>query len=231
MNRLILITALVFVIIAGLAAGWHLRYSIAPQQPPHIQYISDRMEIRPPGVIGRSDAPITIRAFLSFSSKDSARFFLETLPILRRAIVDRGQASIIFHDTPQDRSALHASVLARCVAASDYSRVAEAIFRNQDAWTSAEDPAVELAQTVMEAGISEKRLASCLSGAGGVELVSKLRDEAFEVHRIKTIPSFLISSGNAIFLLEGTPSAKEFEDAAKRLGNAPGGGSPPIRTP
>lgn len=205
-------------IVLAFAAGWQLHRVITPPPPPRTNASSPAPEERRiTGIIGSMDAPVSLRAFISFSSPESAAFALNVLPGLERGSIKDGTLQVIIHDTPEDRSALHASILARCAASDTYPSVVRSYFKNQELWTTAEDPALELARLAMEAGLSEKRLAECLSTTNNVKMVGNLRDAAFDTYRIKSSPAFLITSQRGQFWLEGTPSFREFANAIARL--------------
>ena len=217
MLKFIQILAMFIGIIASFAAGWHMHHVIVPversitspaQLPPEERMI--------PGIIGFIDAPVSLRAFVSFSSPEAARFALGVLPSLRRPIAE-GLLQVIIHDTPEDRNALHAAILARCASASTYPKVVEGIFRTQNQWTTSEDPALELAHTALESGLSEDRIIGCLSTTNSIRLVGSMRDDAYDKYHIKSAPAFLLSSPKGTFWMEGVPSVREFENAIRRM--------------
>ncbi len=218
MSRPILIIALLLSILASFTAGWHLRHIVAPLSAKQLIHEPPDAATRTiPGIIGSIDAPVSLRAFLSFSSPESANFILNVLPAMQKGPVADGRLQVIIHDTPEDRNALHASILSRCASATAYPQVVETLFKTRNTWTTSEDPALELARIALSSGLSETRLTACLSTTNGVRFVSKLRDSAYDEYRIKSAPSFLFSRGEKIFWLEGTPSAREFMNAFTRM--------------
>ena len=76
-------------------------------------------------MLGSAGAPVTIVEYASFTCPHCARFHADILPELKKAYIDAGKARLVFRDFPLDRSALAASVVARCASAGRYYGVVD----------------------------------------------------------------------------------------------------------
>ena len=84
--------------------------------------------------LGRDDAPVTIVEFTDLQCPHCARFAAQTLPEIRRELVDSGRVRFVSRDLPlpMHREAVPAAVAARCAAEQGrYWEYREALFAAQ----------------------------------------------------------------------------------------------------
>ena len=72
--------------------------------------------------IGRADAPVVVREFFSLTCSHCAAFHRDTMPQVKKELVETGKVRFIFHDFPLDQVALTAAVVARHLPAASYVR-------------------------------------------------------------------------------------------------------------
>ena len=71
-------------------------------------------------VLGNPDAPVTIIEYASLTCPHCATFHNETLPEIKKSLIDTGKAKLIFRDYPLDGVAVRAAAVAQCAGDDRY---------------------------------------------------------------------------------------------------------------
>lgn len=86
--------------------------------------------------LGNKDAPVTIIEFSDYQCPFCARFFNETLPLLKKEYVETGKLKFVFRDFPLDfhQYAHKAAIAANCAGEQGkYWEMHDKLFKNQSA--------------------------------------------------------------------------------------------------
>ena len=112
-------------------------------------------------ILGKPDAPNTIVEYVSFTCWSCARFHLEVLPTVKKRWIDTGKAKLVFRHFPIDNVATRASQLAECGPSAGFFQRADMLFRTQDRWARAADPAAEMAAALASLGVTREQVLAC----------------------------------------------------------------------
>ena len=161
---------------------------------------ADFEEILGEHALGSPDAPVTMEEHSSLTCVHCGQFHRETLPKIKKDYIETGKVRLVFRDFPFDQLGLVAAMIPHCAPADRYFGYLEVLFRTQDTWARAADPAKALSQVVRLGGMSEADLKACL---GREDLFNALRDRTLsdgERLGIDSTPTFFINgekhSGN-----------------------------------
>ena len=144
-------------------------------------------------VLGRADAPVTIVEYASFTCPHCAHFHADILPELKKAYIETGKARLVYRDFPLDRYALAASVVARCAAGNRYFGFVDLLYREQPRWSSAKNPVAALGGLAMLAGISRKKLETCLGDEGVHKAVLQQHLTASQKYKVSSTPTLIVN--------------------------------------
>ena len=112
-------------------------------------------------ILGKPDAPNTIIEYVSFTCWSCARFHLEVLPTVKKRWIDTGKAKLVFRHFPIDNVATRASQLTECGPPAGFFQRADMLFRTQDRWARAADPAAEMAAALASLGVTREQVLAC----------------------------------------------------------------------
>ena len=163
-------------------------------------------------VLGQPDAPITIIEYASLTCPHCASFHKDVLPTIKKNWIKPGKARLVYRDYPLDGLALRAATLASCVKGDSYFGFLDALFRGQQTWARAGDPAAALAKIARLAGIDQKTFDACISDTTEMDRILKQQADASLTFDIKSTPSFVINGEK----VTGGRSAEEFEKLLAR---------------
>ncbi|WP_448189131.1 DsbA family protein [Azospirillum sp. sgz301742] len=166
-------------------------------------------------VLGDPKAPVTIVEYASLTCPHCARFEAETLPKIKEKYIDTGKAKLVFRDFPFDQWALRASMLARCAPQERYYPLLDVLFKGQQQWSSAKDPAAALTQIGKLAGISEDTIKACWNDQKLADGILNIRLEAQNKDKIESTPTFVLNDGAA--RIEGAQPFEAFAAAIDKL--------------
>lgn len=168
--------------------------------------------------IGSENAPVTIIEYASMTCPHCAHFANNTLPEIKKLLIETGKARLIFRDFPLDSFALKAAMLARCADASIYTDLIEVIFKNQERWIKSEDPVAALKQYGALAGMDEEYMNACVNSEELRAAILHSVQEAQQKYDIKSTPTFIFNYGAEKF--NGGREAKAFVDTVEKLSKA-----------
>lgn len=145
--------------------------------------------------IGRADAPVVVREFFSLTCSHCAAFHRDTMPQVKKELVETGKIRFIFHDFPLDQVALTAAVVARHLPASSYDPFVTALLASQDRWAFARgvNTTEELAKMAALAGLSRAAFDAAVADEATRALLLKARDDSSRIYGIDSTPSFVFS--------------------------------------
>ena len=170
-------------------------------------------------VLGDPNAPITILEYSSLTCPHCATFHANTLPQLKKDYIDTGKVKLVFRDFPFDRAALQASMLARCSNPERYFGFLDVLFKSQNKWAGASDPAQALAQTGKLAGVGDQQFKECLANEALANKLIERRLEAEQKYQVQSTPTFVIMRGDTIEKVVGAQPIAEFARVIDKLGS------------
>lgn len=160
-------------------------------------------------VLGDPDAPVTIVEFSSLTCPHCAKFHRETFPDLKEKYIDTGKVRLVFKDFPFDRVAAMGAVLARCAPTDRYFKFLDVLFKRQDNWTQASDPAQALAQIGRMGGIGQEAFDACIGNEKILDAVLENRLTGMQDYKVQATPTFIVNGEDRI---EGAQPLEKFEE-------------------
>lgn len=143
--------------------------------------------------LGVAEAPVTVVEYASLTCPHCAAFHSQTLPNLKSSYIDTGKVRLVFRDFPLDRVALKASLLARCAPGDRYFAMLDVLFRSQDTWARAVDPAQALSQIGRTAGLDQAAIDTCLSDEAATDKIIAEIQAAQDQFKINSTPTLIIN--------------------------------------
>jgi protein-disulfide isomerase len=165
----------------------------------------------PDMVLGKDQAPITIVEYSSLTCPHCAAFEENVFPMLRSKYIDTGKVRFVSREFPLELKAVAASMLARCIAASDAPRYFDAItmlFKQQDAVI--EHPVETLKDIGGHFGMSEQDVDTCEKNQEQLDKIAADQKFAFDQLKVDATPTFFING-------EISKGSMSFEELDKRL--------------
>ena len=160
-------------------------------------------------VFGDRDAPVTIFEFSSMTCPHCATFHVETLPELKRELIDTGQANLVIRHFPLDQLAMNAAMIAECVPEAQYYPFIDILYTSQQSWVSADNPLQAVLQTAMLAGAPRNDLEDCLQDEAVSTAVLSTRLRAQSELGVESTPTFFVGGE----MIRGTQGYGVFAEA------------------
>jgi protein-disulfide isomerase len=167
---------------AALAAGW------APAWAQGDPRMAERS-------IGAAEAPVTVREFFSLTCPHCAHFHHESMPQIRKELVDTGKIRMIFHDFPLDQLALTAAAVARTLPPDRYEPFVAALLASQDRWVYARgvNNIEELWKTAALAGLSRSAFDAAVADQALKTAILAAQDRDAKQYKIEATPTFVFN--------------------------------------
>ncbi|MCJ7871074.1 DsbA family protein [Marinovum sp. 2_MG-2023] len=200
MKRLIPAALLAIVLVAG--GGWWLMnqgagQSAVPAGALDAQESAEDVDTSSiiEMVQGAADAPVTVIEYASYTCPHCANFHANQYKDLKSDYIDTGKVKFIFREVYFDRYGLWASMVARCGGTERFFGITDLIFKGQQSWVSAGEPAAiveELRKIGRLAGLNNDQLESCLQDADQAQTLVAWYQKNGEADEITGTPSFII---------------------------------------
>ncbi|HVY16068.1 MAG TPA: DsbA family protein [Rhodopila sp.] len=152
-------------------------------------------ETRAERFIGKPDAKTTVNEYFSLTCTHCAAFSMETLPQIKKNLIDTGQVKWVFHDYPLDQVALQAAMVARYLPVNRYEPFINALFATQDTWAfnRGADPTDQLWKTAALAGMSRTTFDKAIADTSLRDWIVKQQQADTDKWKIDSTPSFVIN--------------------------------------
>ncbi|MCZ8148407.1 MAG: thioredoxin domain-containing protein [Roseomonas sp.] len=146
--------------------------------------------------IGRQDAPVTVIEYFSLTCGHCAAFHRDTLPQVKRELVETGRLRIVYRDFPLDQTGLMAAMVARALPAERYDAFISTLFATQDRWAFNRnaDPRVELFRLAALAGMSRETFDSVIADEALARGIMEARVAGQAAHNVTSTPTFVFGS-------------------------------------
>jgi protein-disulfide isomerase len=149
----------------------------------------------PERAIGDANAKVTVTEWFSLTCPHCAAFSRQSLPQIRKDIIDTGKARLVFADFPLDQVALMAAVVARSLPPERYVPFVEALFASQDRWAFARgvNQTEELAKMAALAGMPRASFNTAIANYELRAEILKTQDEAEKIYKVDSTPTFIFN--------------------------------------
>ena len=174
-------------------------------------------------VLGNPDAPITMIEFSDFQCPFCARFYSETLPLIKSNFIDTGVVKLVYRDFPLQNihpNAIPAAVASECAHEQDaYWEYHDMLFEDVDTWGPMEIPvAVEQFKTYATVlGLDTETFSECLDTG---KYISEVTDDYTDgtSYGITGTPAFFLGSEQTgYFQISGARPYPEFQFAIEQI--------------
>ena len=165
--------------------------------------------------IGRQDAPVTVIEYFSLTCGHCAAFHRDTLPQVKRDLVESGRLRIVYRDFPLDQTGLMAAMVARALPAERYDAFIGTLFATQDRWAFNRnaDPRVELFRIAALAGMSRETFDAVIADEALARGIMEARVAGQTAHNVTSTPTF-------VFGIRVVPGNMPFDRFAQNVAEA-----------
>ncbi|MBU6497530.1 MAG: DsbA family protein [Rhodospirillales bacterium] len=172
--------------------------------------------------LGHADAPVTVDEWFSLTCPHCAAFSMNTLPEVKKNLIDTGKMRMVFHDFPLDQVALTAAMVARSLPADRYEPFCAALLAAQDRWAYAGGGNVtdELAKFAALAGMARPAFDAAIADQALKAEILKVQDEASKIYQVDSTPTFIINGPAAKNRHES--GDRSYDEFAKLIAQAAG---------
>ena len=174
-------------------------------------------------VLGNPDAPITMIEFSDFQCPFCARFYSETLPLIKSNFIDTGVVKLVYRDFPLQNihpNAIPAAVASECAHEQDtYWEYHDMLFEDVATWGPMEIPAaVEQFKTYAAAlGLDTETFSECLDTGKYITEVTDDYTDGTSYGITGTPAFFLGSEQTGYFQISGARPYPEFQFAIEQI--------------
>jgi len=169
----------------------------AKTQPQPAQSVKISLDDDP--IRGDPNAPISIIEFSDYQCPFCARFYTQTLPLLKEEYIDQGKVNFVYRDFPIQSihpNALPAAVAAECADDQNkYWEYHDILFERQDSWAKQDSDLVmsTFSQYATDIGLEQGQFDTCLgSGKYLQEVQNDLNDG--RNYEVTGTPGFFIGN-------------------------------------
>ena len=145
--------------------------------------------------IGKPDAKVKVIEFFSLTCSHCAAFARETMPEVKKDLIDTGKVYYVFHDFPLDQVALTAAMVARALPPERYEPFASALLASQDRWAFARgvNSTEEIWKMAALAGMSRDTFDSAINDTTLKNWILQRQNDDQAKYHIDSTPSFLVN--------------------------------------
>ncbi len=151
--------------------------------------------------LGRSDAPITVIEYFSFSCVHCARFHSDVFPALKRNYIDTGKIKFVLRDFPLNLAALSAAALTHCVRPARYFEAVDILWARWGDWINKAEAGPPLVAVLASEGFDEAVLQHCLGDKSSEDRVLNSYIVGARDHGVDRTPTFLIDGMKYVSLV------------------------------
>ena len=173
------------------------------------EYSADPLvaHVTSPRILGKADAPIKVMELFSMTCSHCASFHNNTLPDVKKRLIDTGMIRFEMQPFPLDQVALRAHALARALPQSKYYPMVSMLLKDIDHWARNPDPLAALLQMARLTGMSAANFDAIMSNQSLLKAIVAMRQDANKTWQIESTPSFVVNDKT---ILSGDLSYEEF---------------------
>lgn len=158
---------------------------------------ADNANLRAERSIGSKAAKTVVVEFFSLTCPHCARFAKETMPDVKKNLIDTGQVRWVFSDYPIGEVAMTAALVARYMPIERYEGFVNKLFATQNRWShyniDPADAALELWAIAREDGMSREIFDKATGDTALYDWLARKRDADGKKYLLSTSPTFLIA--------------------------------------
>ena len=126
-------------------------------------------------VVGRTDAPVTVIEYASFTCSHCADWTNDVMPTFKARYIDTGKVRLVFRDLPTAPAAIAvtAAAISRCAAPGRFYDVARSFMSGQAAAFAAGNARTWYRDAVAASGRSEAEIETCLTDPATSEALQR----------------------------------------------------------
>lgn len=149
--------------------------------------------------VGQPDAKTTVIEFFSLTCSHCAAFAAQTLPRVKKELIETGKVRWVFRDYPLDQIALLAAQVARYLPVERYEPFVNALLATQNRWAFARDinHGEEIWKTAGLAGMSRATFDKAVADNDLRAWILKQQQADQDKWKIDSTPSFVINGTKA----------------------------------
>lgn len=141
--------------------------------------------------LGPKDAKVTIIEYYSATCPHCATFYKDTFLPLKRDYIDQGKVRFVLREYPLDKTALAASMIARCAPKEKFFPIIGAILETQESWLK--KPDVGLRKVARFAGFTPASFDDCFDNKDLVDGIMAIRKTANKEFGVNSTPTLFIN--------------------------------------
>lgn len=164
-------------------------------------------------VVGKTDAPVTIVEYASFTCSHCANFHTGTYPALKAKYIDTGKVKLVFREFPLDPLSTAASMMARCAPEQRYFPIADVLFKTQQQWAMSDKPLDELIAIARQAGFTQESFEACLKDQKVYDALNEVKKRGAETFGVNSTPTFFVNGE----MKRGNMTIEEFDKVLEPL--------------
>jgi protein-disulfide isomerase len=141
--------------------------------------------------LGPKEAKVTIIEYYSATCPHCATFYKDTFLALKRDYIDQGKVRFVLREYPLDKTALAASMIARCAPKEKFFAVIGAIFETQESWLK--NPSSGLRKVARFAGFTPASFDDCFDNKDLADGIMAIRNTAKKQYGVSATPTLFIN--------------------------------------
>jgi protein-disulfide isomerase len=176
-----------------------------------------------PRFVGSPGAPVAVTEWFSLTCPHCARFARDTLPQIRKDLIEPGKLRYGYGDFPLDQVALTAAMVARTLPAARYEPFILALLSSQDRWAFARgvNNTDEIFKMAALAGMNRASFDAAIADTKLRDAILAAQDTAQKTFKVDSTPTFIFDgptqkSRNA----SGEMSFDAFAQVVKEVGGS-----------
>jgi len=165
--------------------------------------------------LGSESAPVTVAEHFSLTCSHCAEFHRNTMPRVKKELIEPGKVRMKFVDFPLDQLALRAAMIARSLPAERYEPFVGTLLSTQDRWAfnRAADPKEELAKLALLAGLSREAFDAAWADEAFARGLLERQLAAEKQFNVNSTPTFVVNG-------KATPGTISFDRFAELVAAA-----------
>jgi protein-disulfide isomerase len=125
-----------------------------------------------------------------------------------------GKARIVYRHFPFDALGLRAASVANCIEGDRHFSFLDTLFRGQNVWVRADDPAGALAQVAALAGLDRERFDACFADRSEMDRILARAQDGQASYEVQSTPTFIINGRKVVGAVGYDEFNKALEEAA-----------------
>jgi protein-disulfide isomerase len=145
--------------------------------------------------IGSPDAKTTVIECFSLTCSHCAAFDRETMPDVKKELIETGKVRYVFHDFPLNALDFTAFQVSRYLPMDRYLPFVEALLSSQDRWAFARgiNPTEELWKVAALAGMSRATFDQAVADKGLMTWIAEQQQADQDRWKVNSTPTFVIN--------------------------------------